>query len=85
MMSFCLKSFVGACVLSSQENKFLLRKVRDSQPMSQNEGGGVGPVFLRVFLPNPPYFSSIPLYPWSQRDLVQRVLCAVGLVGAQLS
>lgn len=53
--------------------------------MSQNEGGGVGPVFLRVFLPNPPYFSSIPLYPWSQRDLVQRVLCAVGLVGAQLS
>ena len=84
-MSFCLKSFIGACVLSSQENKFLLRKVRDSQPMSQNEGGGVGPVFLRVFLPNPPYFSSIPLYPWSQRDLVQWVLCAVGLVGAQLS
>ena len=53
--------------------------------MSQNEGEGVGPVFLRVFLPNPPYFSSIHLYPWSQRDLVQRVLGAVGLVVAQLS
>ena len=53
--------------------------------MSQNEGGGVGSVFLRVFFPNPPYFSSIHLYPWSQRDLVQRVLGAVGLVVAQLS
>ena len=53
--------------------------------MSQNEGCSLGPVFLRGFLPSPPYFSSIPLYLWPQRDLVQRVLCTVGLVVAQLS